>query len=190
MQDAISRLERAARDISASASDRAAEVIEGVAERLSPQANRRAYRDEAPRWPWSGRPRTARLYRDRDQGKLLGVCAGIANYYGLETWVVRCIALTSLIFLTSVTLVGYVVAAIVMDKAPRRGDEPRRSRPPHRRRSRRDAPEPETVWMPRQRLRDVHADLDQVELRLRRMEAFVTSGHYELHRELRKIEKD
>ena len=44
--------------------------------------------------------------------------------------------------------------------------------------------------MPRQRLRDVHADLDQVELRLRRMEAFVTSGHYELHRELRKIEKD
>jgi hypothetical protein len=36
----------------------------------------------------------------------------------------------------------------------------------------------------------VQADLQEVELRLRRMETHVTSGQYELQRELHKIESD
>lgn len=192
IQEAVARIEQAARDLSASATDRAADYIEGVADRISPNARSRSQRERTRAWPWSGQPRTPRLCRDRENGKLLGVCAGIANYYGLETWVVRLIALTGLVFLTSVTLVGYFVAALLMDPSPIHKRMPR-ARPPRRRRRERsrgkdDSPEAYS-WIPRQRLRDVSAEFDQMELKLRRMETHVTSGHYELHRELAELEK-
>ena len=79
-------------------------------------------------------------------------------------------------------------------EANNRGAKPPRHRR-HRRRKRRarkqatdDLQETHT-WVPRQRLRDVRADFDQMELKLRRMEAHVTSEHYELHRELAELEK-
>lgn len=195
IQAAVDRIEQAARDLSASATDRAADYMEGVADRLSPKTRSRPARERAT-WPWSGQPRTPRLTRDRDKRRLLGVCAGIANYYGLETWVVRLIALTGLVFLTSVTLIGYFVAALLMDPNPKRlpSLKPLRPRRPkhrkHKARSRAtdDTPAPYT-WIPRQRLRDVGAEFDQMELKLRRMEAHVTSGRYELHRELAELEK-
>ena len=197
IQEAVARIERAARDLSASATDRAADYIEGVADRISPGARSRRERDRTPSWPWSGQPRTARLTRDRDNGKLLGVCAGIANYYGLETWVVRLIALTGLVFLTSVTLVGYFVAALLMDPSPTRLKLSRGRRrhrgPRHRKRRDRNRAKDDSTeqysWVPRQRLREVGAEFDQMELKLRRMETHVTSGHYELHRELAELEK-
>ena len=192
IQEAVARIEQAARDLSASATDRAADYIEGVADRISPKARSRSERERTRSWPWSGQPRTPRLCRDRESGKLLGVCAGIANYYGLESWVVRLIALTGLVFLTSVTLVGYFVAALLMDPSPLRKRKPR-SRPPRRRRPeqrRRNDDSPEAYsWIPRQRLRDVSAEFDQMELKLRRMETHVTSGHYQLHRELAELEE-
>ena len=192
IQEAVARIEQAARDLSASATDRAADYIEGVADRISPNARSRSERERTRAWPWSGQPRTPRLCRDRENGKLLGVCAGIANYYGLESWVVRLIALTGLVFLTSVTLVGYFVAALLMDPSPLHRRRPR-ARPARRRRrerrsGKRDSPETYS-WVPRQRLRDVSAEFDQMELKLRRMETHVTSGHYQLHRELAELEK-
>ena len=193
IQEAVDRIEQAARDLSASATDRAADYIEGVADRMSPKTPSRRRRERAPAWPWSGQPRTPRLSRDTENGKLLGVCAGIANYYGLETWVVRLIALTGLVFLTSVTLIGYFVAALLMDPSPvrKRRSRERRGRSKHREdRSRTNhRSSEEYAWISRQRLRDVGAEFDQMELKLRRMEAHVTSGHYELHRELAELEK-
>lgn len=192
IQEAVARIEKAARDLSASATDRAADYIEGVADRISPNARSRSERGRTRAWPWSGQPRTPRLCRDRENGKLLGVCAGIANYYGLETWVVRLIALTGLVFLTSVTLVGYFVAALLMDPSPLHKRTPR-ARPPRRRRRERrhekDDSSEAYSWIPRQRLRDVSAEFDQMELKLRRMETHVTSGNYELNRELAELEK-
>ena len=191
IQEAVARIEQAARDLSASATDRAADYIEGVADRISPAARSRSERERARAWPWSGQPRTPRLCRDRDHGKLLGVCAGIANYYGLETWVVRLIALTGLVFLTSVTLVGYFVAALLMDPSPLHKNRHRMRSPRRTRRERRRQKDqlPAYSSIPRQRLRDVRAEFDQMELKLRRMETHVTSGHYHLHRELAELER-
>lgn len=191
IQEAVARIEQAARDLSASATDRAADYIEGVADRISPTARSRSERERTRAWPWSGQPRTPRLCRDRENGKLLGVCAGIASYYGLETWVVRLIALTGLVFLTSVTLVGYFVAALLMDPSPLHKNK-LRMRPPRRKRRERRRQKnqsPAYASIPRQRLRDVRAEFDQMELKLRRMETHVTSGHYELHRELAELER-
>ena len=46
--------------------------------------------------------RSPRLERDDENAKIVGVCAGIANYYGVEAWVVRCIAVTGLLFFGSI----------------------------------------------------------------------------------------
>ena len=50
------------------------------------------------------------------------------------------------------------------------------------------APELGPKISPRRSLRGLQADLTEAELRLRRMETHVTSGKYELQRELNKIE--
>jgi len=196
--DAVARLERAVNDLASAAGDRAADYVERATERLREDSGagygwahpryryQYRYRYREPAWLWSDRPRSAKLYRDADKGKVLGVCAGIANYYGIETWVVRCIAVTGLIFLNWVVFVAYLVTALVLDVDPGEDDAPARAaRNTARgarkaRRERIDAP-------PAQRLRDVAASFDEMELRLRRMEAHVTSGRYELHRQLAKL---
>ena len=71
------------------------------------------YGDYQP-WEW----RSRKLYLDDENGKLVGVCAGIAKYFGMEGWVVRCIAVTGLIFMPSIVFPAYWVAYFVMDHAP------------------------------------------------------------------------
>jgi phage shock protein PspC (stress-responsive transcriptional regulator) len=61
------------------------------------------------------RPR--RLYREPDDRRLAGVCAGLADYLGLDPTVVR-VAAVVLAFTTGVGLIGYVIAAVVVPKRP------------------------------------------------------------------------
>lgn len=187
--DAMARLERAVNDLASAAGDRAADYVERATDRLREESAYRPQRPHRPRfhdrqrepaWLWSDRPRSAKLYRDADNGKVFGVCAGIANYYGMETWVVRCIAVTGLIFLTGVVFVAYLVAALILDKNPGEDIAQVRERTAGGQRRRQHL-------HPAERLRDARASLEELELRLRRMETHVTSGRYELQRELAKI---
>ena len=59
------------------------------------------------------------IYRYPQQGVIAGVCVGLAKASGLETWVVRLIAI--LLFLFGgyfVVLIAYIAAAMLLDKAP------------------------------------------------------------------------
>jgi phage shock protein C len=129
--------------------------------------------------------RTRRLYLDRRHRKISGVCAGVARYFGVEIWVVRCIAITGVIFMGSIVVPAYIIAAILLPKGPEEvGDdagsaEANNSSP---------APELGSRLSPRGSLRNVQAGLDQLELKLRRMESHVTSGQFELQRELKRID--
>lgn len=147
--------------------------------------------------------RSARLCRDDENAKIVGVCAGIANYYGVEAWVVRCIAVTGLLFFGSIVFPAYWIMYFVMDDPDDEKQEKRQRRRARRRgrgkRSRKSEaemvdvdpmPELHTDVSPRRNLRNVQTDLREVELRLRRMETHVTSGQYELQRELNKIDVD
>ncbi|KWV90847.1 envelope stress response membrane protein PspC [Erythrobacter sp. YT30] len=62
-------------------------------------------------------PRTT-LYRDQHNAKILGVCAGIAEYTGVKRFWVRAAA----VFLTFATqgfaLLAYVIAGFVLKKKP------------------------------------------------------------------------
>lgn len=211
---ARSRLEEAVNDLVASAGESAAGYIERAAERVREQVRRgpaddpdrrrgdyRHRRRREPAWLWSAEPRSATLYRDTRRGKLLGVCAGIGRYYGIEAWVVRCIAITGVIFLNWIVVVAYLVAGFVLDPEPAANErESQSAGNADARNARRTAGAHHRAKgvngdlhryaspSPLQQLRSLGADFDEMELRLRRMETHITSGRYELHREFGRID--
>lgn len=145
--------------------------------------------------------RSRGLYLDRENRKIVGVCAGVARYLGIEAWMARCVALTGLLFVPSVVFPAYWIAFIVMGHRPSgrgtrragterqgrrraraRGRSSRRRHADADRAHRSSAPASRARYSPRENLRAAQADFAEVELRLRRMEAFVTSDRYALER--------
>ena len=161
---------------------------------------------------WRGRSRPGRrgrqahdiyqwrgLYRDTDRGKVNGFCAGLAEYLGLQPWQVRVFVVFGLFFIPSVVLPAYLIAWLVLDR-----------RPYHRRMTDFEADmDVETAGPSRMQEDDqgpVHMKEDylqgmsnnqvlrfaksrfrELEERLRTMESYVTSSHFELQREFRKL---
>ena len=57
--------------------------------------------------PRASSPNPHRLYRIPERGKMFGVCAGLADYFGAEVGLVRLAAAVALIFFFVPTLAGY-----------------------------------------------------------------------------------
>ncbi len=119
-----------------------------------------------------------RLYRDPDRGKIFGVCAGVADYFGVEVWPVRLAAVVSLIFFTLPTVIAYLLASWLVQEKP--DDLYAR-------------PEQEDIWRtirtgPGQTLRDIRHRFRELERRLRAMEAHVTSREFKLNREINDLD--
>ncbi|MCY3857669.1 MAG: envelope stress response membrane protein PspC [Gammaproteobacteria bacterium] len=121
--------------------------------------------------------RSQGLYRDTERGILGGVCAGIAKYLGIEPWIIR-VAFVAIALLGSVLipLIVYIVLVFVLNPEPSYSsdwDEPD------------DEAEARSPYAairssPRLGLRVVSGDVRELELRLRRMERYVTSPKYNL----------
>ena len=161
--------------------------------------------DRSRRRKWR---RYGNLYRDTHNKKVLGVCSGSAEYFGIETWHVRMGAVLGLIFLPSLTVPAYFITYFLMDKKPYyremsdRYDErngyqsrqsnqearPMRDRKPDQR-SRRFSPEDNGVSNG-QAMRTARQKFSDIEGRLRSMETHITSSQFELKRELKKISGD
>ena len=62
-------------------------------------------------------PRTT-LYRDKQNARLMGVCAGIADYTGVSTRWVRLGAVILTIATQGLTIPAYFVAGIFLNKKP------------------------------------------------------------------------
>ncbi len=207
MRDALDRLERAVESLASTARDewssRAAAFIEDTTTKLEREAGGRRERSRSRRHRrrrerqssdaelYFGSTRTTRLYRDRQRAKIAGVCAGLSAYLGIRTWVVRVLAVTGLIYLGPVVLPLYLVGMFMLPDMPRddvssvAGASPAvsmssdRSQPEERR----------EVHSPRRDFRDTQVLMSQAELRLRRMEAHVTSDQYELRKQLSRLER-
>lgn len=116
------------------------------------------------------------LYRIPSQGKVAGVCAGIAERFTLEVWLVRIIAVSALILtgVFSFVLLLYIVAWVLLDRKP--------EEPSHR------AAVKTKVWQagesPRAAFRDINTKFRSIELRIRNLERHVTSHSYHLGREI------
>lgn len=116
----------------------------------------------------------SRLYRDPDNGILSGVCAGVADYLGIDRGLVRIGAVAGFVLFPPVVAVGYVVMAFALPRRP-----PRLYADEAEARFWRDVrTEPElTVRGLGQRFRDL-------ERRLRAIETVVTSPAYRMDAEL------
>jgi phage shock protein C len=64
-----------------------------------------------------------RLVRPRDDRKIAGVCAGVAEYFDLDPTVVRLVWLITGI-MTGVGLLSYPIAWVVMPEEPLKTDVP------------------------------------------------------------------
>lgn len=118
-----------------------------------------------------------RLYRDTRRGKVAGVCAGIAGYFGINVTFVRCLALCSLLIFTFATLIAYVGAALLLDPLP---DDLYNSQ------------EEAAFWRevrvaPRGSIHDIRHKFREIEQRLRGMEGYVTSPKFKLDKEIRDL---
>ena len=60
---------------------------------------------------------TKRLYKDRTNQKLCGVCSGIAKFFDLDPTVVR-LALVAFCLLGGSGILAYIICAIVMPDEP------------------------------------------------------------------------
>ncbi|MEN5015394.1 envelope stress response membrane protein PspC [Erwinia sp. Eh17-17] len=99
-----------------------------------------------------------KLYCIPEQGKLKGVCAGIADYIGVPVLLVRVIVVMSLFFgLFVLTIVGYFLLAMLLPDMPP-GEQ--------------DRDKPLTA---RQLLDELSAELSGSERELREVERYVTS---------------
>jgi phage shock protein C len=126
---------------------------------------------------WTNSRTRHRLWRDTDRGILAGVCAGIADYIGVEPIVVRLVAVLGLVFFFPPTIVVYVILALVL-----------RPKPPTLYAS----ADEEAFWRgvgtaPADTLHSLKRKFADLEARLGQMEGQVTSGDFDLHRRFRDL---
>lgn len=142
-----------------------------------------------------------RLYRDPDRGPLYGVCTGIADYLGIEPWIIRLLTVISIFFVGWIVIPAYIIAIFVMDTKPYDEDEMPPVHGRYRRSRRRYSRTKEGYKRTVDEFSDsaakssmifrmglVKRDIAQMEKKLSRMEYYVTSGRYRLDQEFSALE--
>lgn len=59
-----------------------------------------------------------KLYKNMRKAKMLGVCAGLADYFDTDRHMVRILVILSAFFFTTPTIFVYIVAGLVIPKRP------------------------------------------------------------------------
>jgi phage shock protein C len=115
-----------------------------------------------------------RLYRDKEHAMLAGVCAGLAGYFGLNRKGLRLIVAVSTIFFFPFIVPAYIILAIILPSKPEDlyKDESQ-----------------EKFWRgvsmaPTDVFSNLSHRFRELDLRLQKMEAFVTSKEFDIDRQL------
>jgi phage shock protein C len=122
-------------------------------------------------------PRT-KFYRDKQQGKWAGVCAGIADYTGVDVTIIRIGFVISAVISGGSTIAAYFIIAWMSPKKPRELYD-------------RD-PDQKKFWQgvranPRRTARDVRSRFRDLDRRLADVEAYVTSSNHRLATEIERL---
>jgi len=125
----------------------------------------------------SDRPSPNRLYRNRRRGWIAGVCAGLADYFGISVVPVRIATAIGFMMFFVPTLFAYALAALMLRTAPENLFE---------------SSDEERFWRdmrkePKDTVFDLNRRFADSEKRLRAMEAHVTSSEFELRRKFRDL---
>jgi len=115
-----------------------------------------------------------RLYRDKDNAMLAGVCAGLASYFGLNRKGLRLIVAVSTLFFFPFVVPAYIILMIILPVKPQDlyQDEGQ-----------------EKFWRgvsmaPTDVFSNLSHRFRELDLRLQKMEAFVTSKEFDIDRQL------
>ena len=125
-------------------------------------------------------PPYKKLYLDKKNAKISGVCAGLGDYFGIDPMVLRIAAVVCSVFSGFVfVLIGYILFAYFLDAKPTDMYESKKEG---------------EFWKsvrtePSNTVRDVRHKFRDIERRLRAAEAHVTSPQYNLHREINNLDK-
>jgi phage shock protein C len=116
-----------------------------------------------------------RFYRDKRNGKLFGVCAGIADYTGFDVSLVRVCFLAAVFMSGGGVLPFYIIAAMVTPTKPRELEL-------------RDG-EAQQFWQgvrasPARAARDIASRMRDIDRRLADIESYVTTENRSLAREI------
>ena len=149
-----------------------------------------------------------KLQRIPDQGKIAGVCAGVAEYTGVETWLVRVIWFSGFILSGGFFFIAYIAGWFIMDKRPSANKGQKTSGSSHEHKGffgrsdqwhsmdesediDRSVDVKTKVWQagepPKAAFRDISRQFNSIERRVRDMEGYVTSNEFTLKREINRL---
>ncbi len=145
------------------------------------------------------------LYRDPSRARIAGVCSGLADYFGIESWLVRILVVSAFFLLAGPFIFfGYIAAWFILDKKPAPSNpethtQQQAMHTKHQGKGWHNAQEDEAekvlvkskVWQagepPKQAFADITRQFESNELRLRSIEKYVTSSEYQLNREINQL---
>lgn len=132
--------------------------------------------DETDRYRLTEQPPSrTRFYRDKRNGKFLGVCSGIADYTGFDVTLIRVCLVAAIIMGSGAPLLLYFIAAMMTPDKPRELATA-------------DA-EDRQFWQgvrasPARTTRDIRSRFKEIDRRLADIESYVTTENRSLAREI------
>ena len=122
--------------------------------------------------------RHTKFYLDKQNGKFMGVCAGIADYTGVDATLVRIGTVLLTVLGSGMTIIAYLVVGWIAPKKPRE--------------LRDETPEQTKFWQgvrasPARTVRDVRSRFRDIDRRLAEVETYVTSSNSRLAREIEQL---
>jgi len=123
-------------------------------------------------------PRRTKFYLDKQHAKWKGVCAGIADYTGIDPTIVRIAMVLGTVMGSGALIVVYIVAALVAPVKPAELSS--------------QTAEDAKFWQgvrasPRRTVRDVRSKFRDLDRRVADVEAYVTTSNSSLSREIEKL---
>lgn len=123
--------------------------------------------------------RRTKFYLDKRNAKIMGVCAGIADYTGVDITIVRVVTVLLTIFAAGpVALLAYFIVGWIADSKPRELEMA--------------DPEEKKFWQgvraaPGRSIRDVRSSFRDIDRRLADIEVHVTNQNRQLSDEIEKL---
>lgn len=126
-------------------------------------------------------PNSHRLRRNMRRGKIAGVCAGLADYFGWRVKFVRLGAILATVFFFPLPIFAYLAAAVLMKR-------------PSETKSAYQSTEDERFWRtysvkPKATFAELRHRFRALETRVEQMEYAVTSDEYGLRKQFRDLER-
>ena len=123
-------------------------------------------------------PSRTRFYRNKRDGKVLGICAGISDYTGLDVTLIRIMLVAAILIGGGALLPVYFIAGWIADDQPREIAA--------------DDKDDRKFWQgvrasPGQSARDIRGRMRAIDRRLADIEQYVTTENRSLAREIEEL---